>query len=95
LTVGRVLTWWLAAMGLGGLLSGALSAPGMFAATDVAFALVALAFTVAVVLAVLHFGLHRPLRELVLDPMLLVGCAVGLAAFLVGQWLGAELAALR
>ena len=43
----------------------------------------------------LRVVLRRPVPEIISDRLLLVGCLVGLAAFLIGNWLAVNLVALR
>ncbi len=57
--------------------------------------LVVFAAVVAVALLILRFALQRPVPEIIPDRLLLFGCFVGLAAFLVGNWLAVNLVAIR
>jgi hypothetical protein len=56
--------------------------------------LVLLCVVVAVGLLVLRFVLRRPVPEIIPDRLLVFGCIVGLAAFLIGNWLAVHLRAL-
>jgi len=56
--------------------------------------LVLLFVVVGVGLLVLRFVLRRPVPEIIPDRLLVFGCIVGLAAFLIGNWLAAHLRAL-
>ncbi len=50
---------------------------------------------VALALLVVRFVARRPVPELIPDRLLLFGCFVGLAAFLIGNWLAVNLIAIR
>jgi len=91
---GRILTWWFAAMSAAGVLFGTLSDKRPFGDDVLAHPLVILFVVVGVGLLVLRFVLRRPVPEIIPDRLLVFGCIVGLAAFLIGNWLAVHLRAL-
>ena len=56
--------------------------------------LVVLFVVVGMTLLALRFVLRRPVPEIIPDRLLVFGCIVGLAAFLIGNWLAVPLRAL-
>jgi hypothetical protein len=46
---------------------------------------------VGAALLALRFALRRPVPDFIPDRLLLIGCLVGLAAFLIGNWLAVNL----
>jgi len=92
---GRMLTWWFGAMSAFGLAFGSMSEQRPFGNDVLAHPLVILFALVAAALLVLRFALRRSVPDLVSDRMLLVGCGIGILAFLIGNWFGTHLANLR
>jgi hypothetical protein len=88
----RILAWWFGLMSAAGVAFGLFADKRRFGdnALD-AFVIVC----AAVALLALRYALPRPAPGLLPDRLLLVGCFVGLAAFLVGNWLALNLAAIR
>jgi uncharacterized membrane protein YwaF len=94
LDIGRVLTWWFALMSLGGLLLGGTARRQLSALDIILYSLLVSAAALGTVLAVLRLGQQRPLGDVISSRKLIAACAVSIAAFLIGAWLGTELAAL-
>lgn len=92
---GRILTWWFGAMSICGLLFGSLSERRPFGNDVLAHPLIVFFALVGVALLVLRFSLRRPIPELISDRMLLVGCGIGIVAFLIGNWFGTHLGMMR
>jgi drug/metabolite transporter (DMT)-like permease len=82
---GRILTWWFGLMSVAGMAFGA-------NADDILeHPLVILFGVVGAALLALRVALRRPVPEIIPDRLLLAGCLVGLAAFLIGNWLAVNL----
>ena len=92
---GRVLTWWFGLMSVAGVGFGAFSEDRPFGNDVLAHPLIIFFVVVAAALLGLRVALRRPVPEIISDRLLLVGCLVGLTAFLVGNWLAVNLVALR
>ena len=92
---GRVLTWWFGLMSAAGVAFGAFAEDHPFGDDVLAHPLIVFFVVVAAGLLGLRVVLRRPVPEIISDRLLLVGCLVGLAAFLIGNWLAVNLVALR
>ena len=92
---GRILTWWFGAMSAAGLAFGSLAEQRPFGNDVLAHPLVIFFAIVAGALLILRLVSRRPAPALIGDRMLLVGCGVGLIAFLIGNWFGTHLGAMR
>jgi hypothetical protein len=92
---GRVLTWWFGLMSVAGAGFGAFADERPFGDDVLAHPLVIFFVVVAAALLVLRVVWRRPVPEIISDRLLLFGCLVGLAAFLIGNWLAVHLVALR
>ena len=92
---GRVLTWWFGLMSIAGVAFGAFSENRPFGDDVLAHPLIIFFVVVAAGLLGLRVALRRPVPEIISDRLLLVGCLVGLTAFLIGNWLAVNLVALR
>lgn len=90
----RVLTWWFGLVSAGGLAFGAYSERRPFGADVLAHPLVVFFAVVGAGLLVLRFAIGRPVPEVISERLLLIGCVVGLGAFLVGNWLATHLVTL-
>jgi hypothetical protein len=66
-----------------------------FGADVLAHPLVVFFAVVAVALLGLRVAYARPVPELIPERALVVGCLIGAAAFLAGNWAAAQLAAVR
>jgi hypothetical protein len=91
---GRILVWWFAAMSAAGVLFGAFAEQRPFGDDVLGHPAVVLFLVVGIGLLVLRFAMGRPVQEIIPDRLLVVGCIVGLAAFLIGNWLAVHLRAL-
>ena len=92
---GRILTWWFGAMSAAGVLFGVFAEDRPFGNDVLEHPLVIFFAVVAAALLVARFALRRPIPDFIPDRLLLVGCVVGLAAFLIGNWLAVNLLAIR
>jgi hypothetical protein len=91
---GRILTWWFAAMSGAGVLFGAFAEKRPFGDDVLAHPAIVLFIVVGIGLLALRFAMRRPVQEIIPDRLLVFGCIVGLAAFLIGNWLATHLRAL-
>jgi hypothetical protein len=91
----RALTWWFGLMVLGGLAFGLFADRRPFGDDVLGHPLTVFFICVGVGLLLLRVVIARPVPELIADRMLLFGCFAGLAAFLVGNWLGSHVLSLR
>ena len=90
----RALVWWYALMALGGFVFGLLGDRRPFGSDLLAHPLVIFFAIVAAALLVLRVALARPVPEVIPERALLIGCGIGGAAFLAGNWAAAQLAAI-
>jgi hypothetical protein len=91
---GRILTWWFALMSAAGVLFGVFAENRPFGDDILEHPLIVMFVVVGIGLLALRFALRRPVPEIIPDRLLLFGCVVGLAAFLIGNWLAVHLRAL-
>ena len=91
----RMLTWWFGLMGLAGLLLGSLAEQPSSGADMPASLLILFVGALGIALAMLYVIMRRRPREHMSARQLMIGCAVGLAAFAIGNWFGTHLGALR
>jgi len=91
----HALTWWYGLMAIGGIGFGLLGERRPFGQGFLAHPLVAFFIVVGVGLLALRFALARPVPEVLSERALVLGCLVGAASFLVGNWFGVNLAAVR
>ncbi len=77
-----------------GVLFGIFAEQRPFGDDVLAHPLVILFIVVGIGLLVLRFVMRRPVPEIIPDRLLVFGCIVGLAAFLIGNWLAVHLRAL-
>lgn len=80
--------WWFFLMTVGGLGFGALANKRPFGDQLIVHPLLVFFLLVALGLLALRVLLHRPVPEVISDRALMVGCVVGLVAFLAGNFLG-------
>jgi hypothetical protein len=88
---GRVLVWWFALMSAAGVLFGVYADKRPFGNDVLAHPLIILFVVVGVALLALRVVLRRPVPDIIPDRLLIIGCFVGLAAFLIGNWLAVNL----
>jgi hypothetical protein len=81
-------------MSIGGLVFGAYAERQPFGTDILAQPLVVFFAVAGLGLLIFRFALRRPVPEVISERMLFVGCAIGIAAFLVGNWLATHLVAL-
>jgi hypothetical protein len=91
----RVLVWWFGLMSAAGVLFGAFAEERPFGNDILAHPLVVFFIVVGIGLLALRFTLRRPVPEIIPDRLLLLGCFLGIAAFLIGNWLAIHLVAMR
>jgi len=92
---GRVLTWWFGLMSIAGMGFGTFSEARPFGDDVLAHPLVIFFAVVAAGLLGLRVALRRPVPEIISDRLLMIGCLVGLVAFLISNWLAVNLVVLR
>ena len=90
----RILVWWFGLMSAAGVAFGLFGNDRPFGDDVLEHPLVIFCAVVAIALLLLRFALRRPVPEIIPDRLLLFGCFVGLAAFLIGNWLAVHLRAL-
>jgi len=84
-------TWWYGAMALGGLCFGALADKRPFGDDFMVHPLVLFFILVGLALIALRVVLARPVPQVISDRHLIIGCFVGLAGFLIGNFAGVHL----
>lgn len=89
------LTWWYGPMGLAGLAFGLLGDRRPFGEDALAHPLAVFFMLVGVGLLVLRLAAARPVPELIPDRALLIGCVIGLGAYLGGNFVAVHLLAAR
>ena len=92
---GRILTWWFGVMSVAGVVFGLFTESRPFGNDVLEHPVVILFVVVGIGLIVLRVALRRPVPEIIPERLLLVGCVVGLAAFLIGNWFAVNLSAIR
>ena len=91
----HALTWWYGLMALGGIGFGLIGERRPFGQGVFGHPLIMFFIIVGGVLLALRFALARPLPELLSERALVVGCIIGAACFLLGNWFGVNLSAVR
>jgi hypothetical protein len=86
-SAGRLQSWWYGLMAAGGFAFGMLGDRRPFGTAVLTHPLVVFFAVVAAALLVLRVARARPVPELISERALVVGCGVGAAAFLVGNWI--------
>jgi hypothetical protein len=89
----RVLIWWYGAMALAGLGFGFVAEGRPFGDDVLAHPLVVYFIVSGIALLVLRVALARPVTDLIPERVLVIGCFIGLALFLVGNFLAVRLLA--
>jgi drug/metabolite transporter (DMT)-like permease len=90
----RAVIAWLALMAVGGFGFGLIGERRPFGTDVFAHPLVAFAITAAAALLLLRLALGRPVPQVIPDRSLLIGCFVGLAAFLAGNFVATHVGPL-
>ena len=83
--------WWRILMIAGGFAFGLLADRRPFGATFLAHPIVVFAGLAGLGLLVLRVVLRRPVPEVIPERAIVVGFLTGVAAFLVGNWIGVHL----
>ena len=91
----RILTWWFGLMAAAGVAFGLFGDKHSFGDDILAHPVVVLFILVGVALLIARFVLRRPIPGFIPVRLLLFGCFVGLAAFLIGNWFAVNLLAIR
>src|SRR5262245_18937130 len=92
---GRILTWWFWLMSVAGAVFGMVAENRPFGQDVLEHPLVIMFVVVGIGLLVLRAALRRSIPEIIPDRLLVFGGFVGLAAFLIGNWLAVNLIAMR
>jgi len=87
----HILTWWFGLMALGGVGFGLVAERRPFGNGVLAYPLVVFFVCVAVVLLTLRFLHAKPVPEVISERCLVIGCGIGIACFLIGNWFGVNL----
>ena len=82
-----MLTWWYGAMGAGGFGFGLVAERRPFGDDLLAHPLMVYFIIVALALLALRMALGRPVPDVIRDRALVLGCIIGLALFLVGNFI--------
>ena len=93
LAASRTQAWWYGLMAAGGLAFGLTGDRRPFGTDVLAHPVVVFFAVVAAALMVMRIVCARPVPELIPERALLIGCLVGGAAFLAGNWLAAHVVA--
>jgi len=91
----RIAVLWYGLMAAGGFGFGLLGERRPFGTDVLAHPLVVFFVTAGVSLMLLRILLRRPVPEVISERMLIVGCLLGGAAFLAGNWIATHLLAVR
>jgi hypothetical protein len=89
----RAKAWWFGLMASGGFVFGLSGDRRPFGADVLAHPLVVFFALVAAALVALRLARGRPVPELIPERALVIGCVVGAAGFLVGNWVAAHVIA--
>jgi hypothetical protein len=87
----HILTWWFGLMALGGVGFGLVAERRPFGNGVLASPLVVFFACVAVALLTMRFLYAKPVPQVISERYLAVGCVIGIACFLVGNWFGVNL----
>lgn len=89
----RVLLGWYGAMALAGLGFGFFAERRPFGDDVLAHPLVVFFLVIGLALLLLRVALARPVPDVIPERVLVIGCFIGLALFLVGNFIGVRLLA--
>jgi len=87
----RAVLWWRVLMIAGGFVFGLLADRRPFGETFLGHPIVVFAGIAGLGLLVLRVVLRRPVPEIIPERAIVVGFLLGIAAFLVGNWVGVHL----
>src|ERR1700704_814800 len=90
---GRAQAWWFGLMASSGFVFGLSGDRRPFGTDVLAHPLVVFFALVAAALVILRLALGRPVPELIPERVLVIGCVVGAAGFLIGNWVAAHVLA--
>ena|ERR1700716_4292158 len=90
---GRAQAWWFGLMTSGGFVFGLTGDRRPFGTDVLAHPLVVFFALVAAALMILRLVCGRPVPELIPERALVIGCLVGSAGFLAGNWVAAHVIA--
>src|ERR1700730_12272706 len=90
---GRARSWWFGLMASGGFVFGLSCDRRPFGTDVLAHPLVVFFAVVAAALLILRLACRRPVPELIPERALVIGCLVGAAGFLAGNWVAAHVVA--
>jgi hypothetical protein len=92
---GAAIAWWRALMVAGGIAFGLIGDRRPFGDSFIAHPLVVFAGVVAAALLILRMVLARPVPDVIPERALIIGFLLGLAGFLIGNWLSVHVIAAR
>jgi hypothetical protein len=95
LVKGAAIAWWRALMIAGGLAFGLIGDRRPFGEGFIAHPLVVFGGVAAAMLLIMRMVLARPVPEVIPERALAVGFLLGIAGFLIGNWLSVHLIASR
>ena len=90
-----MLVWWFGLMSATGVLFGVFAESRPLGNDVLVHPFVLFFLVVGIGLLALRFALRRPVPDIIPDRLLLLGCVLGVAAFLIGNWLAVHLLAMR
>jgi hypothetical protein len=90
-SVPRILSWWYGLMAAGGLAFGLLGERRPLGSDVLAHPLVLFFVTVGFALLLVRGVCARPVPEIISERALLLGCLLGVTAFLLGNWLASHI----
>jgi hypothetical protein len=95
MTQSRAVAWWYGVVALAGLAFGLIGDRRPFGHDVLAHPLVVYFALVGAALLILRFVLARPVPQVLPERRLLLGCFLGLGAFLIGNWAATHLLLVR
>jgi hypothetical protein len=91
----QAIFWWYGLMAAGGLAFGIIANKRPLGAGILVHPLMLYATLVVIALLALRAIARRPVPEIISDRALMYGCCAGLAAFLIGNFVGAHVLGLQ
>ncbi|MGH6770860.1 MAG: hypothetical protein ACRECO_17770 [Xanthobacteraceae bacterium] len=92
---GAAIVWWRASMIAGGLAFGLIGDRRPFGESFIAHPLVVFAGGVAAALLIVRLVLGRPVPDVIPERALVIGFLLGVAGFLIGNWLSVHVIVAR